>query len=104
VVAGGFFLLALLISPSHGLVADLLRRRRNRRSFALDLLVGKLASLGERATEEVLIRHLSWDRSAVSKVLRDAMHSELVFRPAAQEVALTNKGREAACKTAVARI
>jgi manganese/zinc/iron transport system permease protein len=104
VVAGGFFLLALLISPSHGLVADLLRRRRNRRSFALDLLVGKLASLGERATEEVLIRHLSWDRSDVSKVLRDAMHSELVFRPAAQEIALTNKGREAACKTAVARI
>ncbi len=102
VVAGGFFVLALLISPSRGLVANLLRRRRNRRSFACDLLVSKLAGLGERATEEELGRHLSWDRSDFSSVLRDVMRSGLVLRPAAEEVALTDKGREAAYKTAVA--
>ena len=101
VVAGGFFVLALLISPSRGLVADLLRQRRNRRSFARDLLVSKLAGLGERANEEELVRHLSWESSDFSRVLRDAMRSGLVLRPATQEVALTDKGREAACNTAV---
>jgi manganese/zinc/iron transport system permease protein len=101
VVAGGFFVLALLISPSRGLVADLLRRRRNRRYFARDLLISKLAELGERTTEEELVRYLSWGCSDFSRVLRDAMRSGLVLRPAAQEVALTDKGREAACETAV---
>ena len=33
VVAGLFFVLALLFSPSRGLVANLLRHRNNRRSF-----------------------------------------------------------------------
>jgi manganese/zinc/iron transport system permease protein len=100
VVAGGFFVLALLISPSRGLVADLLRQRRNRRSFARDLLVSKLAGLGERANKEELVRHLSWESSDFSRVLRDAMRSGLVLRSATQEVALTDKGREAACNTA----
>jgi hypothetical protein len=103
VVTGGFFVLALLISPSRGLVANRLRRRRNRRSFACDLLVSKLAGLGKRATEEELVRHLSWGRSDFSRVLQDVIRSGLVIRLAAEEVALTAKGREAACKTAVTR-
>ena len=104
VVAGGFFVLALLISPSHGLVANLLRRRRNRRYFALGLLVGKLAGLGERATEEDLVRDLSWGRDDFSRVLREAVRGGLVLRPAPQEIALSDKGREVARKTAVIRI
>ena len=104
VVAGGFFVLALLISPSHGLVANLLRRRRNRRSFALGLLVGKLAGLGERATEEDIVRDLSWGRDDFSRVLREAVRGGLVLRPATQEIALSDKGREVARKTAVIRI
>jgi manganese/zinc/iron transport system permease protein len=102
VMAGCFFVLALLLSPSHGLIFNLLRRRRNRRSFARDLLLAKLAGLGDRATEEELVHHLSWDSSDVSRVLRDALHSSLILRPAAEEVALTDKGREVADRTAFA--
>lgn len=96
VVAGGFFMLALLLSPSHGLLANLLRRRRNRRSFARDLLLAKLSGLGGRATEEELVHHLNWDNSDVSRVLQDAARGGLVLRPTAEEVAFTDKGRRAA--------
>ncbi len=42
-VLGVFFGVALLLSPSHGLVAKALRHRANARRFAVDLLVAHLA-------------------------------------------------------------
>jgi manganese/zinc/iron transport system permease protein len=96
VVAGGFFMFALLLSPSHGLLASLLRHRRNRRSFARSLLLAKLAGLGGRATEEELAHSLDWDGGDVSRALRDATHWGLVLRPTTREVAFTDEGRKAA--------
>ena len=96
VAAGFFFVLGLVFSPSRGLVANLLRRRRNRRSFARGLLLDRLGALGNRATEEELSDQLSWDGDRVSLTLRDAMSGGFVLRPASGEVALTRKGREAA--------
>jgi manganese/zinc/iron transport system permease protein len=95
VAAGLFFALGLLFSPSRGLVANLLRRRRNRRSFARGLLLARLGSLGNRATEGELSKQLSWDDGKVSKALHDALNAGFVLRPSSGEVALTRKGQEA---------
>lgn len=98
VVAGGFFALALLLSPSHGLLANRLRRRRNTLSFTRSLLLAKLHALGERATERELIRRLGWGESGFSKALRGAARGGLVVRPGVGEVELTGKGREAVAR------
>ncbi len=93
VVAGALFVLALLLSPSRGLVANLLRQRRNRRSFARDLLLAGLEKLDGRATEEELARRLDWEIGSLSRTLGDASRDGFVHRPAPGEVALTEKGR-----------
>jgi manganese/zinc/iron transport system permease protein len=93
VMAGGFFMLTLLLSPSRGLIANLRRRRRNRRSFARDLLMAKLEEMGSRATEEELVHHLNWDHNDVSEALRNASRRGLVCECGAGEVALTGKGQ-----------
>ena len=95
-MTGVLFVLTLCFAPSRGLVANLVRRRHNRRSFSRDLLVAKLAVLDNRVTEEELIYHLSWDADDVSSALRKAVSGGLVCRPAPNEVALTDKGREIA--------
>ena len=95
VVAGGLFMLALLLSPSRGLVANLLRRRSHRRSFARRLLLSRLEALGNRAAEEELVRSLNWDEDSVSKALQDALRGGFVLKPASGEVALTVRGRTA---------
>lgn len=73
VVAGGFFVLALLLSPSRGLVANLRRRRRNRRSFARDLLLAGLERLGGHASKRDLARLLDWDDGDVSEALPECL-------------------------------
>jgi len=95
VVAGGFFMLALLLSPSRGLIANLFRQRRNRRSFARDLLLAGLERLGGRATEEELARHLDWEGGSFSQSLKDASRGGFVHKRLPGEVALTEKGRSA---------
>lgn len=96
VVAGAFFALALLFSPSRGMVANLRRRRRNRRSFARDLLLVKLEKLGSRATEGDLVQGLNWDGGDVSEALGDASRRGFLHTPEAGTVALTEEGRYAA--------
>lgn len=98
VVAGALFSLALLLSPSRGLVANGLRHRRNRRSFSRKLLLSRLERLNNRATERELSENLGWEPTRVSRALSDALQGGLVLRPAAGEVALTKKGREAAAE------
>ncbi len=96
VMAGGFFMLTLLLSPSRGLIANLSRRRRNRRSFARDLLVTKLEEMGSRATEEELVHHLNWNHNDVSEALQNASRCGFVHRSGAGEVALTDEGQDTA--------
>jgi manganese/zinc/iron transport system permease protein len=101
VVAGGVFVLTLFLSPSHGLLANLLRHRRNRRYFARNLLLAKIAGLGGHTTEEELAHHLNWDGSDVSNALRDGMREGFIFRPTTEEVAFTDKGQKAAYEMAI---
>ena len=98
VVAGALFVLALLLSPSRGLVANLLRQRRNRRSFARDLLLAGLEKLDGHATEEELARRLDWEKGSLSRTLGDASRDGFVHRSAPGEVALTEKGRSTVCR------
>ena len=100
VVAGTLFFVALLFSPSHGLVANLLRRHRNRRSFARELLLSSLRVVGGRAVEQDLAKHLNWDNGMVSQALQEALRSGFVLRSASGEVALTRKGRQTAIRSA----
>lgn len=90
-MCGVFFLLALMFSPSHGLVAGVLRRRRNREVFALGLLVSRV---GERTTEDDLNHDLGWDEGRVSKILEGANRNGLLLRQPSGEVSLTVRGRE----------
>ena len=94
VVAGLFFVLALLFSPSRGLVANLLRHRNNRRSFTRRLLLTRLGALEARASEKELARQLGWEEDVVSRTLGDALRGGLVLKPSPEEVVLTRRGRD----------
>ncbi|CAA9457839.1 MAG: Mn-Zn_transporter_SitD [uncultured Rubrobacteraceae bacterium] len=100
VVAGGIFMLALLFSPSRGLIATLRRQRRNRRSFARGLLLAKLAGLGDRTTEEELANHLGWAGDDLSKALRGASRAGLISRSGVGVVVLTKEGQATAHRVA----
>ena len=100
VVAGGFFMLALLLSPSCGLVANLRRQRGNRRSFTRSLLLARLESLGGHATERELAHLLDWEEDSLSQPLDDASRGGLVYSPTPGEVALTGEGRSAVSRLA----
>jgi len=93
VAAGGFFLLALLLSPSHGLVAGLLRRRAERRAFSRTLLLSRLEGLGGRAKQGELAGALGWEGAALERAVEDALRGGLLGRPVPDELALTERGR-----------
>lgn len=100
VVAGGFFVLALLLSPSRGLVANLRRQRENRRSFTRSLLLAQLEGLGGHATERELAHLLDWEEDSLSQPLDDASRGGFVYSPTPGEVALTGEGRSAVSRLA----
>lgn len=98
-MTGLFFVLALLFSPSHGLVAAALRRRRNGRTFARDLLVSRLSTSDgtlRNKDESSLLSELGWDRARFGSALEDALDHGLVVASQTGELAVTEKGREAA--------
>lgn len=95
VVAGALFVSALLFSPSRGLVAGLLRRRRNRRTFSRELVLARIEALGGETTEEELSLQLAWQEGTLSRTLEDARRQGLVLHPTSGGVALTGKGRSA---------
>jgi manganese/zinc/iron transport system permease protein len=72
VMTGALFSLALLFSPSRGLLSAALRRRRNRRSFARALVLYNLAALGGGASEEELRRRTGWEADVVTRAVEDA--------------------------------
>lgn len=98
--AGAIFVLVLLFSPARGLVAVVLRRRRNRRTFSRGLLLSALDALGGHTTEEELVRHLDWDPRSASRTFGDALDGGFVLRSGERRVTLTGKGRDAAHRLA----
>lgn len=95
---GILFTLALLFSPSQGLVAQRRRSRRNRDRFAIDLLVMHLAT-HERTEDEYSessLGHigaaLHWSPNEAMHTIRQAVARGMVVR-ANGNVVLTDQGR-----------
>lgn len=100
-VAGLCFGLALLFAPQHGLVAKTMRRVRQRRQFATEMLVVHLAhheGTPEQAQESSLGHlqaDLRWTAQFAADVVRRATQSGLVQRQNGH-LELTNNGRQLA--------
>jgi manganese/zinc/iron transport system permease protein len=100
-MAGAVFLLALLLAPERGLVAQARRRARQRVEFAELMLAVHLlhhegsAEAAEESRERHLHEHLRWTPAFAQRVVRRAERDALVRR-AEGALALTDGGREAA--------
>ena len=92
-MTGVLFVAALLFSPSRGLIAAAVRRRRNRIEFTRTLLLARVESLGSGATDGELAHHLGWEEGRVTATLRDAQQEGLILRPGNGEIQLTSKGQ-----------
>jgi manganese/zinc/iron transport system permease protein len=97
-VAGGCFALTLLFAPQHGLLAKSLRRIRQRRQFAAEMLVVHLAH-HEGTPEQIqesslghLQAELRWTAQFAADVVRRATQSGLVQHEN-DHLELTNDGR-----------
>jgi manganese/zinc/iron transport system permease protein len=97
-MTGVAFLLAYLFAPERGLVAQSLRRARQRWEFAQQMLA--LHLLNHQGTEEAaeecspahLVRHLHWRPAFADAVLRRAEQTGLVRRQNGL-LALTERGQ-----------
>ncbi len=107
-VAGLLFGLAVLGAPRHGVLASAVRRARQRRSFAGDLLLVHLARHGAApAIPDALAARLRWTPRFTRTVVRQVVGAGLA-RPAVGSGAggpalvLTERGRGRAAELAVA--
>lgn len=100
--AGLVFLVALLAAPERGVVADVLRLRRQRFEFARAMLAihllnherGPLAEGEDRVAH--LREHLRWEPEFAERVAGSAEREGLVRRIEGDRLSLTPLGREAA--------
>lgn len=69
-VAGGFFVLALLLSPSHGLLARALTQRRLGGRLADQLVLLHLGAAGHAQAPAALRRRFGWSEPRLARVLR----------------------------------
>ena len=101
-MAGGVFLLCLIVSPDRGVVAELTRRRRQRLEFArLMLTIHLLHHEGGAREEEEnrldhLPEHLRWSPEFALKVALRAERDGYIRREREGRLRLTPLGREAA--------
>lgn len=102
-MTGVAFLLAVLLAPQRGLLAQYARRRGQRRQFAAEMLLVHLAQhegTAEEAEESSLghlPRHLRWDPSFGEAVVRVAVRQGLILRlDGSGRLALTDRGRRVA--------
>ena len=99
-MTGVFFGLALLFSPSQGLVAQARRNKSNRQRFALDMLLMHLSTheYTEEEASENSLGHISaalhWTPEATTRTIRRGVDRNLVARSNGT-VELTGQGREA---------
>jgi hypothetical protein len=98
VMAGGFFMLTLLLSPSRGLVANLRRQHRNRRSL--------LATSCWRGWRGSAATHQKrpgpppdWDDGDVSEALQNAP-APACSKIRSRRIALTDEGQDTAHRVA----
>lgn len=97
-MTGIFFLLAYLLAPERGIVALLLRRRRQRWNFAQTALTihimnhEKTAVADDECRVEHLTEHLHWEHGFADSVVKMAQHNGVITRRGAF-LQLTEAGR-----------
>lgn len=101
-VAGLLFAVALLGSPSQGVVARMARLARLRRAFAQGLLLAHLGGHHGGAERAALRERFGWSRRAERAVIRSATVAGLVEQGPANRLVLTPRGRAAAAQTGIA--
>lgn len=96
----GLFLVAWLLSPNHGILSTLLRRRHSRRLFEEQIILGHIYhhSGTDRAETELAVDalsdHVRWSPGRLSAVLGRLRSRELVRSPSGV-LELTSSGTEA---------
>jgi manganese/zinc/iron transport system permease protein len=98
-MTGVGFLLALLFSPSQGMIAKFVRRRSQSAQFALELLLVHLfdhQANARRARRSQLAADLAWPVSKVESLLRLGTRRGLLSSGNDEEVALTPRGVDVA--------
>lgn len=99
-VAGALFVLALLLSPTRGLLVTAARRRRNHRVFTRGLLLSRLATQDGPVPDAELAGRLGWDPNRTARIVERATRDGLVQRPGPGRIALTASGRTEAERVA----
>ncbi|MBI5388795.1 metal ABC transporter permease [Candidatus Woesearchaeota archaeon] len=105
-MAGFFFLLALLFAPQKGLLSQLLQHRTNKLNFALEMLMVHLLThegKDEEAVENTLRnaqQHMEWSIFFAKKVVEASAARELLLKKG-KLLLLTPKGRELARQSLV---
>ena len=92
VVAGGFFVLAFLFAPRHGLIARYVRLFRLRRDFARSLLLSHLRLHPSGLTMEAIRTRFLWSPRMTTHVVGAAIRDGLVARGPTQRLTLTGVG------------
>lgn len=99
IIASGFLILAFLAGPRYGLLAQELRRRRQRFDNAKRILLvhlyhheGQPGSQEERRIS-ALANHLRWRPREISRLLQHSLKHSLVTRGPHDTLLLTPKGR-----------
>jgi manganese/zinc/iron transport system permease protein len=98
-MTGVAFLLALLFSPSQGMIARIFRRRAQSAQFALELLLVHLfdrQSNARRAQRAQLADDLAWPASKVESLLRMGQRRGLLATAGDDHIALTPRGADVA--------
>ena len=102
--AGLLFATVYLLAPRRGLLAVLLRRRRQRYQFAQTMLAihllqheGRPEEADEARVDHLYGRHVGWDRPFTTRVVAQAVAAELVTRRD-DRLRLTDRGRSRAAR------
>jgi len=97
VVAGGLFILSMLFSPSYGIIANTVKRRRNVRHIAVEDLLKTLVRLPERRTTvDRLADSTGLGLEKIMSLGRDLVKKGLISVEGKNTFQLTERGEEEA--------
>jgi manganese/zinc/iron transport system permease protein len=91
--AGAFFLLALLFSPRHGLLARALRHRRLALQLAGDLLLLHLRDAGRAQSVTELATRFGWSQARLCRVVQPLCQNRMIDREG-MRLRLTDRGAQ----------
>lgn len=73
---GAIFIVAFLVSPSQGLIAQYVRKRQQRRRFVRDLVISHVRAKGGPVPVATLGSAFGWPESATARAVREARRQD----------------------------